>query len=338
VLVGHSIGGLIARVYAEHYPDEVAGMILVDPTHEDTILMYQGKLVRVRDGAKGVAIPPVQTMQSSPPNPPTAADIKQFEFNRKLFGAPKTEPPFDKLPATMQAVRLWFRSQPPRVATAPDFWAEELQAMYTARAKTPHQLGDKPLVVILAKSGIGNPPPGISAEEWKRVNEEKRQQKVGLTDLSRNSKLIVAERSGHHIQLDEPQVVTDAVLLLISAVRNETKPGANTLEHIPEPKMEEIRRIRRVDWPNPIVVVNSDSFYLIMFVHGERVQEELNLADLEKTLMELKLDRWPLGRVVVVQENGLRNPGENEKISAKAKEVKQMLELHRVMIELWPSG
>jgi hypothetical protein len=210
--------------------------------------------------------------------------------------------------------------------------------MYTARAKTPHQLGDKPLVVILAKSGIGNPPPGISAEEWKRVNEEKRQQKVGLTDLSRNSKLIVAERSGHHIQLDEPQVVTDAVLLLISAVRNETKPGANTLEHIPEPKMEEIRRIRRVDWPNPIVVVNSDSFYLIMFVHGERVQEELNLADLEKTLMELKLDRWPLGRVVVVQENGLRNPGENEKISAKAKEVKQMLELHRVMIELWPSG
>jgi hypothetical protein len=103
--------------------------------------------------------------------------------------------------------------------------------------------------------------------------------------------------------------------------------------------MEEIRRIRTAeDWPNPIVVVNSDSFYMIMFVDGERVQEELNLADLEKTLKELKLDRWPLGRVVAVQENGLRNPGDNEKISEKAKEVKQMLELHEVLIELWPSG
>jgi pimeloyl-ACP methyl ester carboxylesterase len=222
VLVGHSIGGLIARVYAEQYPDEVAGMILVDPTHEDTILMYQGKLVRVRDGAKNVAIPPVQTMQSSPPNPPTAADIKQFEFNRKLFGAPKTEPPFDKLPATMQAVRLWFRSQPPRVATAPDFWAEELQAMYLARAKTPYQLGDRPLVVLLAKPNGGNPPPGIATDEWKRVNEEKRQQKVGLANLSRNSKLIVAERSGHHIQLDEPHVITGAVRLVVGAVRRRT--------------------------------------------------------------------------------------------------------------------
>src|ERR1041384_6036419 len=36
VLVGHSIGGLIARVYAAQYPHDVAGMVLVDPTHEDT--------------------------------------------------------------------------------------------------------------------------------------------------------------------------------------------------------------------------------------------------------------------------------------------------------------
>jgi len=223
VLVGHSVGGLIARVYAEQYPHEVAGMVLVDPTHEDTTLMYQGKLVRVREGAKGVAIPPVQTMRSSPPKPPTAEDIEQFELTQKMFGAPKTEAPFDKLPSSTQAMRLWFRSQPPRAAAGTDFWAEELQAMYAARAKTSRQLDDKPLVVLLAKPEVGDPPPGISADEWKRVNEEKRQQKVGLTDLSLNSKLIVAERSGHHIQLDEPHVVTDAIRLVVEAVRLRTK-------------------------------------------------------------------------------------------------------------------
>jgi len=223
VLVGHSIGGLIARVYAGQYPDEVVGMVLVDSTHEDTTLMYQGKLVRVREGATGIVVPPVQTMQSSPPKPPGAEDIAQFEFNKKMFGAPKTEPPFDKLSASIQAMRLWFLVQPPRAAARPDFWAEELQAMYIERAKTPYQLGNKPLVVLLAKADAGSPPPDISAEEWKRINEEKRQQKIGLANLSRNSKLIVAERSGHHIQLDEPHVVTEAVRSVVDAVKRRSR-------------------------------------------------------------------------------------------------------------------
>jgi pimeloyl-ACP methyl ester carboxylesterase len=34
VLVGHSLGGIFARLYASTYPDEVAGLVLVDPSHE----------------------------------------------------------------------------------------------------------------------------------------------------------------------------------------------------------------------------------------------------------------------------------------------------------------
>lgn len=223
VLVGHSIGGLIARVYAEQYPKEISGMVLVDATHEDTTLMYQGKLVRVRDGAKGRPVPAPQTMQSSPPKPPTKEDIEQFQFNQQTFGAPKISPPFDKLPPSAQAMRLWFLSQPPRAAAGADLWAEELQLMYAARAKTPYQLGNIPLVVLLPKPEYGNPPPAVSIDEWRRINDEKRQQKIGFTNLSHNSKLIVAGKSGHHIQLDEPQVVTDAVRLVVGAARRRTR-------------------------------------------------------------------------------------------------------------------
>lgn len=33
ILVGHSLGGLYQYVYAKMYPDEVSGMVLIDPTH-----------------------------------------------------------------------------------------------------------------------------------------------------------------------------------------------------------------------------------------------------------------------------------------------------------------
>ncbi|MCX2731896.1 alpha/beta hydrolase [Saccharopolyspora sp. NFXS83] len=35
LLVGHSLGGLHARLYAKRFPAEVAGLVLLDPTHED---------------------------------------------------------------------------------------------------------------------------------------------------------------------------------------------------------------------------------------------------------------------------------------------------------------
>src|SRR5215213_3235164 len=35
VLVGHSVGGLLVRLYAATYPEEVVGVVLVDATHED---------------------------------------------------------------------------------------------------------------------------------------------------------------------------------------------------------------------------------------------------------------------------------------------------------------
>jgi pimeloyl-ACP methyl ester carboxylesterase len=36
ILVGHSMGGMYMRVFAGMYPNEVAGLVLVDPTQEET--------------------------------------------------------------------------------------------------------------------------------------------------------------------------------------------------------------------------------------------------------------------------------------------------------------
>ena len=35
VFVGHSFGGLLVRVYADRYPEDLAGLVLVDSSHPD---------------------------------------------------------------------------------------------------------------------------------------------------------------------------------------------------------------------------------------------------------------------------------------------------------------
>ena len=37
LFVGHSLGGIYARRYAQRFPDEVAGMLLLEPPHEDLL-------------------------------------------------------------------------------------------------------------------------------------------------------------------------------------------------------------------------------------------------------------------------------------------------------------
>nr|WP_083472812.1 alpha/beta hydrolase [Kibdelosporangium phytohabitans] len=61
VLVGHSLGGLYARLYAKRFPGEVAGLVLLDPTHEDIVGYLPAKDARrLEDTDTDVEFPPEQ--------------------------------------------------------------------------------------------------------------------------------------------------------------------------------------------------------------------------------------------------------------------------------------
>lgn len=72
----------------------------------------------------------------------------------------------------------------------------------------PHPLGDKPLV-------------DISTNEFRSPEYEKLQ--TDLLSLSRNSKETIAEKSGHFVIIDRPDVVIDGVRQVVQSVRNNTK-------------------------------------------------------------------------------------------------------------------
>ncbi len=49
VLVGHSLGGLLVRVFAQHFPDGVVGLVLIDPSAEGIPMASAGDEAIVRD-------------------------------------------------------------------------------------------------------------------------------------------------------------------------------------------------------------------------------------------------------------------------------------------------
>jgi pimeloyl-ACP methyl ester carboxylesterase len=74
LLVGHSLGGLYARHYAQRFPGEVAGLLLMDPAHEDIRAYMPQQLVDQWD-----AWDPDQALPDELPD-------ELIQFYRGLFG------------------------------------------------------------------------------------------------------------------------------------------------------------------------------------------------------------------------------------------------------------
>jgi pimeloyl-ACP methyl ester carboxylesterase len=207
ILVGHSIGGLVVRTFAEGYPDETSGIILVDAPSPDGTMGYYGKLVRIRDLAKRT-IPPIQTMKTSPPVP-----IGDAERERALkYKSGKIHPPFDRLPPNIQKLQVWAQMLPPRAAQREneDYTPEEWQFLYELQ-QFGYPLGDKPLITMIGMQEGKDKPESISAEQWHSLHQEKIEQKKAFQTLSTNSKVVEVQDAGHAIHLEDPDAVVDAI-------------------------------------------------------------------------------------------------------------------------------
>jgi pimeloyl-ACP methyl ester carboxylesterase len=192
VLVGHSLGGLVARVYAGEYPDEVAGMVFVDHA--------LGFPLMLRSLSPGGKSPP-------PPIPSTGDVVGPIGKPMGIEG----DPNFSKLSARDRELHLWAMSQTRNQMSllANHDIVPECVAKADANTKEhSHPLGDKPLV-------------DVSTDEDRNPDYIKLQTK--LLSLSQNSREIIAEKSGHFVIIDRPDVVIDAIRQVVQSVRNNSK-------------------------------------------------------------------------------------------------------------------
>lgn len=198
VLVGHSLGGTNMQLYASQYPDEVAGMVLVDSALEDLDLLSI-----------------TESLQGSPVWIKIYATIGVVRLVNMLgpVGYPFSELPSDSVDealAISTSTRQLYKSADETSSIGESF-EQQLAA--------PMLLGDKPLIVLTA-GPLQLEGMGLSQEQMDQLDEAHIRTQAALTQGSQNSEQILAEDSGHYIHLEQPDLVIDAIRQVVDAARN----------------------------------------------------------------------------------------------------------------------
>lgn len=182
VLTGLSIGGCVARLYAAEYPAEVSGMVIVDHA-------FSPDPVRDSDPGK----PALRSDQvDTPPVLIYAAPIAVTA---------EESSDFQRLPEEARRLHRWAMSLNPKLPT----WdsAQDCLAQLRSAAPGPYPLGDLPLVVV-STSNQARGYAGLQA---------------ALLALSHRSTQMMAEKSFHAVEIDQPEVVVAAIRKVVDDIR-----------------------------------------------------------------------------------------------------------------------
>ena len=202
VLVGHSVGGPYVRTYAGRYGDQVAGLVMVDPSTPDQVARL-GKATGANvDPARastlfhvGSALAwtgMVRFIASGTGDrhlPPDAAAAQAAYASKSISGAVAELDGFDRSMADARAVRS-FGTRPLIVLTA--------MAPFT-----PGQLKE-----------LGMTPSAGARfkQEWRRLHAEQAR-------FSTRGRQQIVPDATHYIQFDRPDVVVAAVREVVDTVR-----------------------------------------------------------------------------------------------------------------------
>lgn len=189
VLVGHSLGGYIIRLYAARYRDSVAGMVLVDSSHEDQdrrLAPYERRSDREWLRALQYRLRPLGV---------TRAAVDSGINRRFRKEAARAVPP--ELVDARVALGLTTNHRRAVFQELLGFSAGAAEV----RAEAGH-LGELPLTVV---TGGGREHLG---QHWLTTWGEMQND---LTQLSERSNHVFAQHAGHHVHFDDPALVTEAI-------------------------------------------------------------------------------------------------------------------------------
>jgi len=156
ILVGHSLGGLYAILYAARYPRDIVGLVLEDSAHPDQSIRY---------GA--------------------------------IIGRQKAQIDHESLIQNEEGV--------------------DIDSIFKS-VKSLHWHTQIPLTV-LSQGSIEQSGNELSPDQWAAHREAHSKMQESFLQMSSKSKWIIADKSGHLIHRDQPELVTNAIEEMLIAFR-----------------------------------------------------------------------------------------------------------------------
>jgi pimeloyl-ACP methyl ester carboxylesterase len=201
VLVGQSFGGLYVRMYADRYPKEVEGMVLVDSSHPE---MW-------------TRMPP--EVAATLKRPAWQVGAVTFLTRLGVFRLTGGDMAECGLPVQQcKEEQAYFATTRHSVT-----WGQEMLAPdRDAQVRATGDLGDKPLVVLTAGDHSRDFAAGVSPAARTRFEHTWYTLQSELAALSTDSTHLVVERAGHStLQTDrqDAQVTSAAIEQVAEAVR-----------------------------------------------------------------------------------------------------------------------
>lgn len=205
ILVGMSLSGLFVRLFAYQYPQEVVGMILVDVAHERMYERIPPAIVKLNQRADWLAINVL----------PVAARIGLFRLVVMFDKLPLANDLFKKLPQSMQqSAKAVYAQTKFWQAFGQESAAFQASIKQVEQARSTKLFPEIPLIVLSS----GKPDFGATQE----LIQVMQQLHADLANESSQGIQIIADNSGHAIQLDEPELVVDAIRQVVKKVRYST--------------------------------------------------------------------------------------------------------------------
>ncbi|MHB8472245.1 MAG: alpha/beta hydrolase [Gammaproteobacteria bacterium] len=210
ILVGHSRGGLFSRSFYHQFPDEVKGMVLVDSVHDNAAAR---EFVYARWDYF------IQKIQIT-----IALPLSKIGVIRIMGWANADRQP-SPLPIEILAAKTAVQN---RTATARAVVNEiiVMRKSLDPAIPPPASLGSLPLVVLTSGKCISVElakqkamAKNKSVENAVAIAQTEKVLQQELAALSSNSKHVIAEKSGHFIMYDQPDLVINTVTDMVKAVR-----------------------------------------------------------------------------------------------------------------------
>jgi pimeloyl-ACP methyl ester carboxylesterase len=214
LLVGHSYGGFVMRLLAIHHPDDVAGLVLLEPAHpEDWMQPSDARRSQIARGVRlcqhgaraarlgvGNAIAALASMGAIG----TAWGIVRIVSRGRLGRADENIiAPIWKLPLETRRLLRYMWTQPK--------FFEALGSQIESISESARQVSSEqempdpglPLVVVTGA----------------QAGEERMHADAALAHRSPRGRHVVVANTGHWIPLDAPDAVVDVVLDVVREIR-----------------------------------------------------------------------------------------------------------------------